>query len=182
MLLSYIITSEILSEVEFIDYQNLRVLSALATAALIFKVMDWLRIFDGTAFYIQLIARAISDISTFISILLIAAIGFAIPIHLISLGWKSNQTTLNPGELIKVYLYETYLLSLGEFPIGDWEKSGGDWVWVNQAFFVGSTFIINITMMNMLIAIVNDTFCIMYAARKTKSMKVKYHFISDLER
>lgn len=77
--------------------------------------------------------------------------------------------------------FKQYLISLGEFPLGDWEDEDAPWLWVNEIFFVLATFLINITILNVLIAIMMETFTKVYANKVINTNKMKLAFISATE-
>ena len=77
-------------------------------------------------------------------------------------------------------LYKVFQLTLGEFSLEDYE-TGHPWVWLNKIIFVGATFIINITILNVLIAIMMETFNKINANQKIFSNKMKIRFICESE-
>lgn len=42
--------------------ETLRIVAAITSCSLMIKLYDWLRLFDGTSFYILLIAETMKDI------------------------------------------------------------------------------------------------------------------------
>ena len=133
------------------------------------KVFYWFRLFNATSFYIRLITETIYDISTFLIILVAFLFMFANCIYVLNLYRK--ETDLEDSELFGNFfeghswlnsILNQYLLALGEFNMDAFSENGaGDklpnspLVW---ALFIGATFITQITILNMLIAIMGDTF------------------------
>ena len=89
--------------IDFIGNEGLRLISAFASFALILKLLlEWLLLFDGTAFYIKLIQEAISDIKYFLIIFFISTFLFGTPTALISLNWGFETEDADSQGLFKV--------------------------------------------------------------------------------
>ena len=70
-----------------------------------------------------------------------------------------------------------YLLSLGEFDTGNYALSGKDYiVWL---VFIATTFITQITFLNMLIAIMGDTFDRASEVKEQSALKEKIDILAD---
>ena len=63
-----------------------RTLAAISVSFLWMKVIDWLRLFDGTAFYIQLIGKTLNSIGFFLIILLVGYMMFGSAMYMLNLG------------------------------------------------------------------------------------------------
>ena len=61
-----------------------RVLAAITTLLLWLKVLDWLKLFRPTSFFIQLIAETIYGIRYFFMIYLVAIFMFGVPIYILN--------------------------------------------------------------------------------------------------
>ena len=171
--------------IDFIGNEELRLISAFASFALISKILlEWLLLFDGTAFYIRLIQEAISDIMHFLIIFLITILLFATPTALISLNWEFEDEEAGSQGVFDVnpfaILYNQYLTVLGEFPVDDWED-GMPFVKVIKFFFFLTTFLQTIIMLNMLIAIMMETFTRINSNAIINNSKLKIETISKLE-
>ena len=73
-----------------------------------------------------------------------------------------------------------YLIALGEFPLDDWE--GKPFEWVMKFFMVLTTFFTMITILNMLVAIMSETFNDVFGAKKVNSTRTKLEFIANMEK
>ena len=62
LLLTLFLTVMTITEIKSIPQVKLRLMAALASCILVIKVYDWLRLFEGTAFYIHLIDSTFKDI------------------------------------------------------------------------------------------------------------------------
>ena len=146
-------------------------------------VLDWLRLFDNTSFYVTLITKTISDIGY---------IGFIIAIILIYIGVATYMLQLNAdpgddgaiiqnifGHFLVDSIINQYLLMLGEFHMDGFKNH------VNSAlcyvFFISTTIISQITFLNMLIAIMGDTFDRVIDQRPTYSLKNKLMLMAAMK-
>ena len=94
-------------------------MSAFATFSMLIKVMDWMRIFSFTSFYIFLILQTLKRISAFLLLVILSLLIFGIPLVMLDM----NRIILNEGEAIPEVssfwlpniLINQYLLALGEF-------------------------------------------------------------------
>ena len=70
-----------------------------------------------------------------------------------------------------------YLLSLGEFDTENYGSEGGDTLpWI---VFIAATFITQITFLNMLIAIMGDTFARVSEAKEQSALSEKIQILAD---
>lgn len=63
-----------------------------------------------------------------------------------------------------------------------WEASSGNWLWTSKIFFFLGTLFINIVILNMLIAILNDTFIKVYSRLPVNANKTKLRLVSEIEK
>ena len=61
-------------------------MAAVASCFILIKIFDWLRLFEGTSFYIILIEYTLTDISQFLLIYFVSLITFGMPLHMINLN------------------------------------------------------------------------------------------------
>ena len=99
--------------------ETLRVFGAFGTFSTFIKIFDWLRLFDGTAFYIRLIIETLIDITAFLLILVITLLTFGIPMHLLNLNRSEELDNTIIDEVSPFWglnvLLNQYFLALGEF-------------------------------------------------------------------
>ena len=90
----------------------------------------------------------------------VAILCFSLPLVMLDLDQSNDEYDAVrhfTGNIILDAIYDQYLLALGDFSTnGDFDK--GNWPRLMAAFFVGATFFINVTMFNMLIAIMGERF------------------------
>ena len=128
-----------------------------------FKMFDWLRMFEITSFYVSLIVQTVKDLTPFFTIFPIFLITFGSATYILDTE-KSEFTT---GDWTSSWVFNAiftqYLLSQGAFvKIDAYEESSHE-IMVYIIFMI-ATFFSTITALNMIIAIMSDTF-----ARVTES-------------
>ena len=69
----------IMTRHDLISMRKLRGMSAIASFALLAKLYDWLRLFETTSFYIELIRATLFDISAFMILFLTAIFLTGVP-------------------------------------------------------------------------------------------------------
>ena len=88
--------------------------AAIASLCLIAKTFDWLRLFEGTAFFIRLIEETLYDITFFLLLMILGLLMITIPFLLISFNWDQREEHNGFGHF-QLYSFSTYLMMLGEF-------------------------------------------------------------------
>ena len=78
--------------------EMLRLLAAVASLCQVSKILDWLRLFDSTAFYIHLLGQAIYDIKEFLIIAFIALLLTSIPTTIIAMNWGREDSVFEMME------------------------------------------------------------------------------------
>ena len=73
------------------DLTTLRPIAAVASCCLLAKSFDWLRLFESTAFYIQLMEQTLKDIFSFLALILTALAMFGVPMIILNLN--RDETT-----------------------------------------------------------------------------------------
>lgn len=132
---------------------------AISCAAILmwFKFTYFLRINESTGYLIRMLFEVFKDMSAFMIIFCVTIIAFSDAFYTIS----NSQATQGQTQFIKSYpqaLFYTYLLTLGEFNL---EDENGDEVYatfVPYVFFMLCSIFNLIIMLNLLIAIISDTF------------------------
>ena len=160
-LLTYMISTILIFlsmiSLEIPSIQSRCVLAALISIMMWLKMLEWLRVFDSTAFFIKLILQTMVDILPFFVIFFIFIFMFGSALYILSMNRESEEEIVDSifhGWLFNTFINQ-YLLSLGEFGMDNFE---GD----NQLFiyllFILATFFTQVTVLNMLIAIMGNTF------------------------
>jgi len=150
---------------------SVRTVGGLAAFLLWIKMFYWLRLFKSTAYFITLIFQTAKDIKPFMTLILLILFAFANFFFILN-----NNTPQNPvyakthpkadfhyvDDYLKGYdvinaIIAMWLLALGEFDL-DGTYSEGDSSFIIWLAFILATFIVLIVFMNMMIAIMADSF------------------------
>ena len=104
-------------ELEWIPMKTLTLLAAVTSCLLVGKLADWLRLFETTSFYIQLVSQTIADIRPFMILFGFAILLFTIPMILLNLNRSEDASLVTVIFKNAIFdgLLNQYLLSLGEF-------------------------------------------------------------------
>ena len=116
--------------------------------------------FDSTTFYVALIAETLADVKAFSVIMLVLLVYFGSAMYMLQLNALLNEESVIVQPIFNQSLVDStlnqYMLMLGEFHMDGFEIN------LNKAIcygvFIGSTFLSQITLLNMLIAIMGDTY------------------------
>ena len=144
--------------IEEVGLDIVSILAALTLFSLFIKCYEWLRIFEKTAFYIYLIAQTMQDILAFIVLFIASLFLFGFPTLMLNF-YSFMDTDLYPrlsGFGLLDSLMNQYYLSLGEFHTDNYTKHPHSPIVF--ILFICATLFTQITMLNMLIAIMGDTF------------------------
>ena len=142
---------------------NVRMIGALGSFLLWVKLFYWMRLFKSTAYFITLITQVILDIRVFMGMLFIMFTAFASFFKVLNKN-TPGYTDSERYHYVDNYIGQSavdamlamYLIALGEFDLDGFSKGPNTIiVWV---FFSLASFLILIVCMNMLIAIMTDTF------------------------
>lgn len=144
--------------VHHVGLETAAILAALAVFSLMIKSYEWLRIFDKAAFYIYLIGQTIVDIRAFIILVIISLLMFGLPLMMLNYYTYVDTPVFDTlsGFSLADSMMNQYYLSLGEFNTENYSKHPLSVIIF--LIFVGATMFTQITMLNMLIAIMGDTF------------------------
>mmetsp|Transcript_10185 Transcript_10185/g.13817 ORF Transcript_10185/g.13817 Transcript_10185/m.13817 type:complete len:252 (-) Transcript_10185:385-1140(-) len=169
-----------MAELTWMPVEHLRIVAAFASGLLFFKVYDWLRLFEGTAFFVQLILATAHDIRWFLLLLLVALLIFGLPMSMLSLNRDKEQALVNENFFWWGFdlIYNQYLLSLGEFESLDAFPKGRETQLV-MLIFVVATLFTQITMLNMLIAIMGNTYDNFMEYQDVNSIRMKLQILSE---
>ena len=85
-LLTLLITVHELFNLQMVPVQRMRVVAAITSCLLIAKIYDWLRLFNNTAFFVQLLSATIWSIRYFMLLLLVAFLMFGMPMSMLNLN------------------------------------------------------------------------------------------------
>ena len=136
-------------------------------------IVDWLRLFDVTSFYVTLIIQTILDMKYFLLILAVMVIYFGSTMYMLQLNVITSDGTDIVEQRFDNFMLDSvlnqYLLMLGEFNLDGFLSHVNPGLCYGLFFF--STIMLQITFLNMLIAIMGDTFDKVIEQRPTYSLK-----------
>ena len=122
-------------------------------------LLDWCKLFGPTSFFVRLILETISDIKYFMIIFVVALMMFGMPMYILQLNRDEDNSIVEEvfGNfwLLNAF-YNQYMLALGDFSYGNFEN--GPQTYLCYLLFLTATFMTQITFLNMLIALMGDTF------------------------
>lgn len=157
-------------------------MAAIASCTLLVKMFDWLRLFESTAFYILLVEETIRDMRAFLILLLIAILMFGVPLIMLNMNRSEEDENLIIGDSFGYWgldmIVSQYLLALGQFDLENFADQPESYLC--YIFFLLATFITQVVMLNMLIAIMGDTFERVIENRDVNAIKTKLQLIGDL--
>ena len=158
----YIILNLVVMFMNLIDnsesLEEQRAIAAISGFFLWLKVIEWLRLFEGTAFFISLIYKTLVSIQYFMVIMIIIYMMFGTGIYFLSLGIpEENEIMPSYFSFWPLDTFQSqYEHSLGEFQLEAYGEA--DKKRVLMVVFILATFVVMIVFLNMLIAIMGDAF------------------------
>ena len=170
-----------LLEMTLIPIESLRILAAVASLFLLMKVYDWLRLFENTAFYVLLLQETLNDLKWFLVLLGVAFLMFGLPMSMLSLN-RSDEDSRLIQERFEFWfidlIYNQYLLALGEFETDSF--MAGNETRLVLLIFICATFYTQIIVLNMLIAVMSDSFANFMENRLKNAILTKLRILYDM--
>lgn len=155
-----ILNIDVLSGHTIVEKEIVRTIGGMGCFFLWCKVFYWMRLFKNTAHFITLIQRTITDTQIFMLMLIIIMCSFGNLFFVINNNTKNDESYHYVNDYLGINVLDAmiamYMISLGDFDYDGYSK--GHDKYVAWFFFLIGTFLITIVFMNMLIAIMGDTF------------------------
>ena len=107
-----------LFEVDFPSYEHRRVFASILVFILWAKILDWMRMFDSTAFYIKLVFATVKGIWSFLLIYFVILISFGCAMICLSMNRDDSDSQIIESYFNNWFIdsvINQYLLGLGEF-------------------------------------------------------------------
>ena len=161
------------------DRVSIRPLAAFTVLLMWIKSFYWLRFFSSFSKYVRLIKSTIYDIRFFFTVFLLLLMAFGNTLMILNEGrYEDNRIFVDYFGLKFVDAFmNQYMLALGEFDLDNFRLRSDDiMVWI---LFIISTFITQITFLNMLIAVMSDTFSKVQAVEEQSALKETIELMSD---
>ena len=147
-----------LAGLHLIKKDTLIILSFIAMFIMWVKSFSWFRLGDNTSFYIRLVVETMAGIKYFLFILIFTQCMFANVIYILDTNREPSEKLFQVAfgnEIADAFLNQ-YLLALGDFDTGNYTSHPhSNIIWF---LFVVSSFFSLVVILNMLIAIMGDTF------------------------
>ena len=147
-------------------------------------IVDWLRLYDSTSFYVTLILRTFIDIAYFLFIILLLLIYIGNAMYMLHLNADpaiENSDIITPviGNLLIDSTLNQFNLMIGDYNTDGFTKHVSPSLC--YALFIITVIISQITFLKMLIEIMSDTFEKVIEQRPTFSLKNKFMLLADME-
>ena len=136
------------------------------------KFLYFLRSWKRTGALIRLLTEVIKDMLTFLFILLIAVLAFGDAFYSLS-NSRPKEERFTTGYVHA--LITTYLIGLGEFELSDYGENN-----LARVLFTLCTIFNCVVMLNLLIAIISDTYAQVMATENEQAMRERANIITDV--
>ena len=145
-----------------------------------FKFFTWLRIYAATAFYMRLLSETFEDVRAFFIMFLVIVTAFANIMYILnSQRVHEDEQELYDANVESGFMNAwimTYTLGFGEFATEGYAGTNTNLIWF--VWFFG-TFLISITFLNMLIAIMTNSFDKVMESRQLAALKERINIMQD---
>ena len=179
---AYIYVVLLLNNEEILEHQTTYAIRSIAILSLWSNFFDWLRLFDQTSFYIKLVERTFVDIVQFMILFIIALamIGsamFALE-RSYDFGEEPDRIIDNTFDYFFIdFVYNQYMLALGEFAVDGFANHPvSDMCYL---LFIFATLFTQVVFLNMLIAIMGNTFAQVMEKKHQYAQATKLSFMAD---
>jgi hypothetical protein len=147
------------------------VMQAVMSLLIWLKYLYFLRIFESTGYLIRIIIQVCIDMRFFIFLLFLTLIAFGEAIQSISDTTGEENYTGYMGGIGYVYR-----MVLGDFSVDDFNLRAPLFMWI---LFILCTVLVMIIMMNLLIAIISDSFATINSVSKQANLRERAKIISE---
>jgi hypothetical protein len=160
---------------------TLMAFSSLAVFFLWLKFFYFLRIFSATAAFIRMITEILKDMGVFCVIYILANMAFANAFFMLEGGFTNVKEDHGEAKLVgdnwwRVLFY-TYMTGLGEFNADDFQGTRNEAMY--WLYFTGCSILIQVVLLNLLIAIMGDTFSRVQEIKVEAELKERCKLISE---
>ena len=138
------------------------------------KFLYFLRIFTATSYLIRIIIEVGYDIRHFLLVLLLTFIAFGDAFYAINTSNKEGEGFIEGGYIFGI-IY-VYTMSLGGFDVTAFGKTAMGMMWI---LFILCTVLNMIIMLNLLIAIISESFARLNEQKEQAAYQEKARFISE---
>ncbi|CDW73665.1 wd-40 repeat protein [Stylonychia lemnae] len=153
LLLALYLSFIMLTQSPQVDSTRVNSVGAATVIFLYLKFFYFLRLFDKTAPFIRMVVQMAYDIRIFIYIFFLTIIGFGNGFYLLSISNRNEDDRFIKSFPMSIMF--VYRMALGDF---DTEKFGNESIYLVWFIFILSTMLIMILLLNLLIAIMGDSY------------------------
>ena len=107
------------------DIDTLTVIAAFSSACKFAKLVDWLRLFEKTSFYVLLVVETVIDIGPFMLLFFTALMMFGMPVLMLNQNREEGSDLMDEPFgfwLMNIVLHQ-YLLALGEYSMDNFSEN-----------------------------------------------------------
>lgn len=145
------------------------------------KLFYWMRLFDDFAAFIRILSEIVVDTVPFMVFLVICIGMFSNSLLLLDQSRRLNGIDAPIDEPVFGFAWldafvRQYLVGLGEFGMDNFGEQDGTLVWI---MFLLATLVTQLLFMNLLIAIMGDTFARVQEMKLESATKERVAMISD---
>ena len=98
-------------------------LAAFATCITLLRLINWMRLFEDTSFYVLLIRVTIDDIKYFMLLLIISLLMFGVPVLMLDMNSEEGSEMIEDNFHFWLFdlMFNQYMLALGEFGMDNFQ-------------------------------------------------------------
>lgn len=159
------------------DYEDINRVSSISVLILYFKLFYFLRIFSATAYLVRMIIEIVLDMKFFVSVLMIATIAFANSFYILGRNSSAADGNLAGSNVAEAFIF-SYKMGLGDFNTDGFGTVDEEILWI---IFLLNTLIILIVLLNLVIAIMGDTFDRVQETQENSMLKELTQMIRENE-
>jgi len=168
---------------DVVGRDTLRVTASILAITIIVKMLYFMQLIDAIAPLVKIIFLILIDIGWFLLIFIIIMFGFATSFYLLGLSQRDLEPDVDPPPYAAGYgdaLWHVYLLALGEFDLEAYEIGGSAYMTgILMVYFAMASFLLLIHLLNMLIAIMGETFAANHEIRHQQQVKSHLQFVIE---
>ena len=135
------------------SFEDTNRVAAISVLVLYFKLFYFLRIFYSTAYLVRMIIEIIWDMKVFVGVLMIATAAFGNAFYILDRNLTEDENIIGKN-FVDALIY-SYKMGLGDFDTDNFGTRDEEVLWI---FFILNSIIVLIVLLNLLIAIMGDTF------------------------
>jgi len=158
-------------------FEDTNRVAAISVLVLYFKLFYFLRIFFATAYLVRMIIEIMLDMKFFVTVLMIATIAFANAFYILGRNSSEEDGNLAGENFMDAFIF-SYKMGLGDFITDGFGTRDEEILWI---FFLFNSLIILIVLLNLVIAIMGDTFDRVQETQENSMLKELTNMIRENE-